>query len=301
MTTVDLNRIATFVRVVEAGSFTKAAKQLGLPVSSVSRAVAQLETELGVRLLHRTTRQLNLTDGGQHFFRRMQAVLGETEEATLEVTGFASDPRGLVRITAPHDLGGAQRFPDIVAKLVRRHPGLVIELKLSNRRVDLVADGIDLAIRAGALVDSSLVARKVANSELGIFGAPEYLARRGHPRRPADLVHHDCLIYGGGRDGKLSWRLTGPRGEQTVAVSGPITCDDMIFLRDAVLTGLGLALIPVEIVSAAVKAGRVVRVLPRYGYPSGGIFVVWPSQKLVPARVVAAREMLIEELEKMYG
>ncbi len=301
MTKIDLNRISSFVRVVEAGTFTKAARQLGTPVSSVSRAVAALEDELGARLLHRTTRKLTLTDAGQHFFQRMQAVVTETREAALAVAGFSSAPRGLVRITAPHDLGGGKRFPEIVASLARRHPGLELELKLTNVFVDLVAEGIDLAIRAGALVDSSLVARKVSSSELAIFASPEYVRRKGAPRRPADLARHDCLTYGG-REGRLPWRLSGPRRQQqTVAVSGPVICNDMVFLRDAAITGIGLALIPVEIVAGDVKAGRLVRVLPKYGYPGGGVYVVWPSQKLVPARVVAVREMLIEELTKMYA
>ncbi len=140
MTTIDLDRIATFVRVVEAGSFTAAARKLRVPVSSVSRAIANLEWELGVRLLHRTTRRLSLTDGGQHFFQRMQTVISETEEATRAVTGLAGEPRGLVRITAPPEVG-ARAFPRIVATLLRRYPGLVIDLKLTNRVVDLVADG----------------------------------------------------------------------------------------------------------------------------------------------------------------
>ncbi len=298
MTTIDLNRIATFVRVVEAGSFTAAARQLGVPPSSVSRAIANLEWELGVRLLHRTTRKLGLTDGGQHFFQRMQTVIAETEEATRAITGLATEPRGLVRITAPPGLG-AQQFPVIIAKVIRRHPGLVIELKLTNRVLDMVGEGIDLAVRGGVLEDSSLVARKVAASELGVFASAAYLERRGRPRRPADLAHHDCLVYGG-REGKLPWRLTGPRGEQTVSVSGPIICDDMIFLRDAAVAGLGLALLPVEITTAATKSGRLERVLPRHGYQGGGIYLVWPSTRLVPARVLAVREMLIEELSGIY-
>ncbi len=237
MTTIDLNRIATFVRVVEAGSFTAAARKLRVPVSSVSRAIANLEWELGVRLLHRTTRRLSLTDGGQHFFQRMQTVISETEEATRAVAGLAAEPRGLVRITAPPEMG-ALAFPSIVARLIRRHPGLVIELKLTNRVIDLVAEGIDLAVRGGVLEDSSLVARKVASSELALFASAAYLERRGRPRRPSDLAHHDCLIYAG-PSGKLPWRLTGPRGEQIVPVSGPIICDDMVFLREAAVGGPG--------------------------------------------------------------
>jgi DNA-binding transcriptional LysR family regulator len=297
---IDLNRISVFVRVVEAGSFTAGARRMGMTVSSASRAVAQLEGELGVGLLQRTTRRLNLTDAGEHYFRRMQAVITEAEEASLAAQGFARDPRGTVRITAPHDLGGGKRFPDIVAAVARRHPGIVLELKLTNRFVDLVGEGIDLAIRAGVLSDSALMARKVAESDLGVFGAPAYLERRGQPRRPSDLVHHDCLSYGG-RDGRLPWRLSGPGGEQTIATSGPVVCDDMIFLRDAAIAGIGLALIPVDIARIAVSAGRLTRVLPRYGHQGGGVYLVWPSQKLVPARVVAVREMLANELEELYA
>jgi DNA-binding transcriptional LysR family regulator len=299
MTTIDLNRAAAFVRVVEAGSFTAAARVLGVPVSSVSRAVSGLEGELGARLLHRTTRKLSLTDGGRHFFQRMQTVIAEAEEATQAVTGFAADPHGVVRITVPPGFG-ARQFPAIVARMVRRYPGVVVELRITNRMIDLVGEGIDLAIRAGVLPDSSLVARKVATSKLGIFAAPAYLERRGRPRRPADLARHDCLSYGG-RDGRLPWRLTGPRGEETISVSGPLVCDDMVFLREAMLAGLGLSMVPTEVVDDAVEAGLLVRVLPRYGLASGGIYIVWPSQKLVPARVVAIREMLVEEVTALYA
>src|SRR5688500_4704960 len=178
MATIDLNRAGVFVRVVEKKSFTAAAKELGVPVSSVSRAVASLEDELGVRLLHRTTRKLSLTDPGQHFFGRMHAVIGEAEDAAREITGFAHEPAGLVRITAPPEIG-AQALPRMIAQVVSRYPSVRIELKLTYNVVDLIEEGFDLAIRAGTLTDSSLVVRKVAESELGIVGAPAYLARRG--------------------------------------------------------------------------------------------------------------------------
>lgn len=298
MTTIDLNRIATFVRVAEAGSFTAAARQLGLPVSSVSRAIANLESELGVRLLHRTTRKLSLTDGGQRFFQRMQLVVAETEEATRAVTGLASEPRGIVRLTAPPAIG-AEQLPAVIGKVVRRYPGLVIELRLTYRVVDMVGEGIDLAIRAGILGDSSLVARKFADSELAVYGSPDYLAAHGRPRRPADLARHVCLSYGG-REGKLPWRLSGPRRSETIAVSGPIVCDDMGFLRQATIEGLGLALLPIELAASPVKAGRLVRVLPRHRFSGGGLYLVWPSRKLVSGAAAAVREMLLEELRGLY-
>lgn len=297
MATVDLNRIAVFVRVVEEESFTAAAAALGIPTSSASRAVARLEEELGVRLLNRTTRKLHLTDGGQHFFQRMQVVIAEAEEATQVAVGFAAEPRGTVRLTAPPDLG-LQHLPAIVKKLVERHPGLTIELLLTSRRVDLREEGIDLALRGGRLEDSSLVARKIVSTELGVYAAPSYLQRRGRPRSLADLGRHDCLTYGG-RRGKFPWRLTGPRGEETVTVSGPVVCDDMLFLREMVLAGVGLALLPVQSVAADVKTARLTRVLPRHGLTGGGLYLVWPSRTLVPPRVVAVRELLAEELARL--
>jgi DNA-binding transcriptional LysR family regulator len=267
---------------------------LRLPTSSVSRAVSNLEEELGVRLLNRSTRKLSLTDSGQHFFQRMQAVVAETEEATQAVAGIAGDPRGVVRLTAPVDLG-LDHLPTIVGKVIQRYPGLVIELMLTSRRVDLIEEGIDLAIRGGRLEDSSLVSRKLAASPLGIFGAPSYLERRGRPRALADLRRHDCLSYGG-RRGVLPWRFSGPNGEESVAVTGPVVCDDLTFLRLVALAGHGLVILPVQQAAADVEAGRLTRVLPRHSVEGGGLYLVWPSRRLVPARVVAVREMIAEEL-----
>jgi DNA-binding transcriptional LysR family regulator len=294
---MDLNHAAIFVRVVEAGSFTLAAKQLGLPQSAVSRAVGSLESELGVRLLHRTTRKLSLTDGGGAFFRRMQRVVAESDAAARAASGLASEARGRVRLTAPPGFGGEQ-FPKLLGQISARHPDLVIELMLTNRVLDLVGEGIDLAVRNGMLKDSSLVARKVATSELGIFGAPAYLERRGRVRKPAELRERECLLYGG-REGILPWRLSGPDGEATFEVSGPIVCDDMVFLRSAAVAGFGLSLLPLELVGAELKRRELVRVLPQYAMRGGGIFLVWPSHQHMPAPVRAVRDLLLEELTKL--
>jgi DNA-binding transcriptional LysR family regulator len=295
MAKIDLNRIAVFVRVVEQGSFTAAAASLHLPVSSISRSVTNLEAELGVRLLHRTTRKLTLTDGGQHFFERMQAVLSEAEQASLAVAGFAGSPRGVVRITAPFGVTG---LPEIVAKATARYPDVVIDLSLTDRVVDLVGEGIDLAIRAGRLEDSSLVARKIAPSDLGIYASPAYLKRRGTPRKVADLTRHECLRHRG-RAGMLPFRLDGPRGVEQVEVTGAVVCDNMLFMRALVLAGVGLALLPQQIAIADLEAGRLVRVLPRHSVLGAGFYVVWASHKLVPARVAVVRELLIDELVKL--
>ncbi len=297
MATIDLNRIAVFVRVVESGSFTAAAKLLELPVSSVSRSVANLEEELGVRLLHRTTRKLALTDAGHEFFQRMQVVVAETDAATRAVTGDAQVPRGVVRLTAPPNLDG---LAQACAKIARRYPQVQLEVRLTNRVIDLVEEGIDLAVRGGTLEDSTLVARKVGDSNLFLFATPAYLEKGGKPRAVRDLIGHPCLRYGG-KEGKLPWRFKGPQGYESVAVSGPFTCDDMLTLREVTLAGIGIGLLPSNVAGAAVKAGKLVRVLPSYGIVGGGLYVVWPSQRLVPARVVAVRELLIAELTKVHA
>ena len=294
MADVDLRRVSIFVRVVEAGSFSAAAAGLGLPVSSVSRSVTAFEEELGVRLLHRTTRKLSLTDAGQTYFRRMQTILAEAEEATEEAMSFGRDPHGLVRLTAPVDLG-VLILPALVAKLSARHPRLTLELALTSRRIDLAEEGYDLALRAGFLEDSSLMARKLGNTDLGIFAAPAYLERRGRPRTMADVAAHACVVYRP-RGGKLPWRLEGPRGAETADVTGSIIADDMLFVRELVLQGGGLGLMPEAIVSDEVKAGRLVRVLPKYAVSGGALYLVWPSRKLVLARVALVRDFLAQEL-----
>jgi DNA-binding transcriptional LysR family regulator len=294
MATIDLNRVAVFVRVVEAGSFTAAAKAMGLPVSSVSRSVANLEEELGVRLLHRTTRKLSVTDDGREYFQRVQAAMAAMDDANDALAGGHGQPRGLVRIAAPVDLVG---LPATIGALVERYPGLVIDISLSSRRVDLVEEGIDLALRGGRLEDSSLVVRKLGATPLQMFAAPDYLERRGRPRVLADLARHQCIIYRS-RAGKVPWRLTGPRGEETAPAAGAVIADDMMFARDLAAAGGGIALVPSTIAAHEVATGRLVRVLPRYAFPAGALYLVWPSRRLIPARVAVVRDFLIEELPK---
>lgn len=299
MTTIDLNRVAMFVRVAHAGSFTAAARALDLPVSSLSRAVRKLENSLGVCLLRRTTRRLTLTDAGGVYFQRMRQVIGEAESATLAVSDAAAAPSGLVRMTVPSGFA-VPHFPRLMCALVQRYPALKLELISTNRAIDLVAEKFDLAIRGGVLGDSSLVARKLAGGELGVFGAPAYLERRGRPETVRELKRHDCLRYRSGT-GKFPWRLKGPHGRISVDISGPIVTDDMTFLCDAAVSGAGLALLPIEIAAPALRAGSLQRILPRYRFDGGGTYLVWPSRRLVPARVIAVREFLFDGLRELFA
>jgi DNA-binding transcriptional LysR family regulator len=294
---IDLNRVTTFVRVIQSGSFTLAARQLGLPVSSVSRSVARLEEEIGVRLVHRTTRRLALSEAGQQYYQRMQTVVAEAEAATSAVAGLAQTPTGLVRVTAPDSrlLGLAP----LLASIVAQHPGLRIDLTLTARRVDLIEEGIDLAIRGGKLDDSSLVAHRIGPNEFGVVASPTYLARRGTPRTLAELKQHDCIRLRM-RSGLLPWRFGGSSRPKEVAVTGSLISDDLGFVYEAALHGAGLAYLPVEALGDDFESQRLVRVLPRQHRLTSALSVVWPSQRLLPARVVLVRDLLVAGLSRLF-
>src|SRR5262249_9229212 len=262
MTNIDLNQIALFLRVVNAGSFTAAAKLLALPTSSVSRGVARLEQDLGTRLLQRTTRQFHLTDAGKQFYEQAEAALGALERATTTVTDGTEEVRGRVRLSLPSDSVDAF-MAEALAEFQRRHPGVRLEVQFTNRRVNLVEEDFDLALRAGKLEDSSLMSRKVTNSELALFAAPSYLERRGVPRTLAELAQHDCVLCERGR----TWVLEGPRGVETLHPDGVIVVDSMSFVSFAIAAGFGIGLVPV-VAAVGERVGRVrpslLRVLPEY-------------------------------------
>lgn len=299
MATIDLNRIATFVRVVEAGSFTGAAARLGVPKSSVSRGVAHLEEELGARLLQRTTRKLMLTDAGRAYYERARAHLVALEDATNEVADMGREPRGTVRLTAPVDLGTAI-LAGIVTRFVRKHPKIRVELSLTGRRVDLVAEGFDIAVRAGTLEDSTLIVRRIALSSLALYATPAYLKKHGTPRTVAELAAHDMVVFRLGTPGTL--RFVGPDGPEEVMVRGPIEADDLGFVHAAVVEGAGIGLLPTFLCATdchSEKARRTVRVLPHHTVPAAPINVVVPSTRQEPARVSLFREFLVAELAKV--
>jgi DNA-binding transcriptional LysR family regulator len=296
---MDLNRVSAFVRVVHDGSFTAAAKSLGLPKSSISRSVAQLEQDLGIRLLHRTTRQLHLTDAGTAFYERVSRALGDIDEATSAASDTQAELSGVVRVTAPVDMGVWALAP-IVARFVRKHPKIRVEVSLTGRVVDLVAEGFDLAVRAGPLRDSSLIARRVGGLQSVAYASPKYVARRGAPEEPKDLADHGCVLFRS-TSGKATWELerTGG-GRASVDVSGPIATDDLSFARKAVLAGCGIGMLPTFLCARAELAGKLVRVLPDWSLTHGAVLhIAYPSTRFVPQRVVMLREYLLTALGKI--
>lgn len=291
---MDYRDAALFTRVVEAGGFTAAAQLVGLPKSSLSRRVARLERELGVRLLQRTTRKLTLTEAGHAFYERVRrAVLG-LEEAASTAREADGEPRGLVRITAPPD-SASLGLGAIAARFTEKYPAIQLELSLSTRVVDLVGEGFDLAVRGGALSDSSLVARRLGSMDFGLFAAPEYLARRGTPATLAELSSHECILFRP-RAGRARWLLHGPDGEHTVEVQGRVSADEFGFIAHLAREGSGIALLPLLIARDSVREQRLAPLLPDYRSPGSPISVVLPSSEFVPSRVALFRDALVEAI-----
>ena len=296
---MDLNRALTFARVVEDGGFTAAARTLRVPKSSVSRSVALLEEELGVRLLQRSTRKMQLTEAGRVFYDRASRALAGLEDAEAAVSDLQSSLRGSVRVTAPADAGAGILAP-LIARFVERHPGVHVECVLTARVVDLVAEGIDFAFRASKVVDSSLVARRLVSRDGALYAAPSYLARRAAPEHVADLAAHDCVIFRADQ-GRTRWTLAGPDAEETVDVHGRMSADDFGFVHAAVVRGGGIGLIPQFIAEPSVARGELVRVLPGVLGLRGVWHLVYPSSRYLPRRAATFRDFVLAELGATTG
>jgi DNA-binding transcriptional LysR family regulator len=264
--TIDLNAVAVFASVVRAGSFTRAAAQLGQPKSAVSRKVARLERSLGVRLLQRTTRRLHLSDAGARYYGQASKALEGLSDAARTLSSLQEQPQGTVRLTAPADFI-PQTFAKLLDDFARKHPKVCIEIEFTSRVVDLVAEGFDLALRGtDTLRDSSLISRRIAITPLWLVASPAYLKRRGTPKNPADLARHDCILFRP-QAGANRWKLSGPRGEQTLEVRGAFGVDDMGFARELACRGSGIALIPSPTIADDLLRGRLSRVLPEHRGP----------------------------------
>ncbi|WP_437578325.1 LysR family transcriptional regulator [Sorangium sp. So ce887] len=291
---MDLNRIAVFVRVVDEQGFTAAARVLGLPKSSVSRSVALLEQALGARLLHRSTRSVRLTEAGAAFYERASRGVASLEEAAAMAADLEAVVRGTIRITAPVDVGVAMLEPAI-ARFVRRHPAVRIDVVLTGRVVDLVEEGFDLALRAGPLRDGSVIARKIGQVEVALYASPRYLERAGVPGSLGDLAAHRCVLFRATR-GRAAWTLQGPAGDETVEVEGPLAVDELSFARRAVLAGVGIGLLPAVLCAREVARGRLVRVLPSHVASGAPLHLVYPSARYLPHRIATFRDFLVEAL-----
>lgn len=295
MEPLDFGPLPVFVAVAEASSFSAAAARLGLPRSSVSRTVAQLEAHLGVQLLHRTTRRVSLSTAGQALYEKAAPLLKQLQRSVGELPELGDEPRGALKVTTAVDFGVAV-LAEVVTRYVARYPEVEVELHLSSRVVDLVAEGFDVALRIAMspLKDSSLSARALGEMALQLYASPGYLARRGTPRTPRELEGHAWAIF----RGRGPVILEGPQGKVSLSPSGRIVCDDMFFLREAVRSGAGVGLLPRFLAQPDLAAGALVPVLKGHTQQGGKLWFVTPGGRKPPPKVTALRELLVQALKE---
>lgn len=282
---MNVTDILVFVRVVQAGSFSKAAQRLGMPVSTVSRRVAELEDELGVSLLFRTTRSLKITEAGQAYFEHGRNIAAEIEKAEGLASGLQSTPQGTLKITASTDFGN-QFLGKIVCEFLKAHPRVRVDIELTERLVDLIDEGFDLGIRMGELNDSSHMARKIGMLYMQVYASPDFLKTFGEPKTPSELSKLECIQFTAETPFD-EWSLKNAKTEAKIAVKGRVAANNMALIRDFALSGEGLALMPHFICADEVKAGRLRVVLKDWVSNIGPIHVIYPAQRFLLPKIRA--------------
>lgn len=287
----NLNRLVYFAAVIDAGSFTKAAEHLGITKAVVSQQVARLEQDVGTTLLMRTTRRLQPTEAGRIFHARCVSILRETEDAFNELAEARTDPKGLLKLTAPYDYGTSVIVP-IVAAFTARYPECKVELNLSDKAVDLIADNMDLAIRVGWLADSSLQARRIGSFRQLLVGSPQFAERLAQLRDPTELPALPFVANSALRE-SLEWVFTNEDREvRTVQLKAGIAINTTPAVMEAVKHGGGLSVLPDFLAAADMSNGALLHVLPEWHLPSGGIYTVYPAARFRPPKVTAFVDML---------
>ena len=290
--TDDVLSLLVFARVVEAKSFTAGAALLGLSKSVASTRIAQLEARLGTRLLLRTTRRLSLTADGLALYEQAARMARAADDAAVLAAGTPSEPRGVLRVNAPTTFG-EMYLAEPIARYLQAHPHVRVELGLSDRFEDLVAERVDVAIRISAkLKDSTLVGRKLADDRSVVCAAPAYLARRGTPETPADLVHHDCLRYTL-LEAADEWRFKSDGKSFSVPVAARFLAQSGSALRSAARAGMGLAVLPSFMVAAELASGQLTAVLTAFSFVRLSVSAVYAPAKVVPAAVRAFVDLLV--------
>lgn len=289
--------IRVFAQVVESGSFSSAADKLGLSATATSRQVADLEAHLQARLLNRTTRRVSLTETGRAFYERSVQLLADLGEAEQEAQRAAVTPRGTIKLTTSVNFGVRHVAPAI-AEFLAAHAEVRFDVSLSDRVVDLVEEGFDLAIRIGAPGSENVVARKLGETRLVPCASPAYLAAHGAPQVPEDLARHNCFTYEYVIPRNL-WRFRDPGGaERSVRVSGTLHSNNGDLLAEAAVLGAGIVFEPAFIVGPEVRAGRLVPLLQDFEPPATPIYAVYPSRKHLSAKVRRFVDLLIERFSR---
>lgn len=291
----DLNEISIFVKVVESGSFTQAARQLGLPNSTVSAKVSSLEARMGLTLIQRTTRRLQVTPSGKNFYNRCAAGLGEILQAQEEISSEQQEPQGLLRITAPIDLGGLI-LPEIVTSFMRKYKKVKLDLYFVERTVDLISESVDLALRVGPLEDSSLKAKKLGSIYFAPMASPRYLKQTGVPISPKDLQAYECIQFA--PLGVDSWRMNSGKMTATIPMAQKLLSNDLNIVKSLTMMGNGIALLPTFLCAKELQDGRLVRLLPEWSTNTRAVHFVYPGQKYVHPKLSAFIDFATEPLRE---
>ncbi len=286
-----LNNMALFVEVAKARSFRKAAEIVGMPNSTLSRRISELEKAIGLRLLHRTTRKIELTEAGQLYFERSKRIVDEARLAHEQLGAMLEQPSGLLRVSMPVDFATIYMTP-LIAEFARRYPGITFDFDLTPRRVDLVAEPFDVVIRAGELQDSRLIARLLGRHARYLYASPAYLAASGEPQDPADLARHDCISMPRATD----WTLHDGRNNKIeVSVGGRFTVNNVGMMSALAVNGQGIALLAERIAGDDFAEGRLKRVLPAWEGTSVAIHAITET-RLLPAKTQRFIEFLQEQM-----
>ena len=290
-----LENMQVFTRVVELGSLSAAGRHLRLSPAVVSHRLQQLENHLGVRLLNRTTRQVQPTEQGSAYYEACLEVLAALAHAESVIADAGGTPKGSLRVTAPLGFGRRVLAP-LLPRFAQRYPQLDLRLRLSDHLLDLLREAVDVAIRLAVLTDSSLIARKIADCPRLLCAAPGYLAEKGTPERPEDLLDHQCLLLRFPGSQQFRWTLRTAEGPEAVAVSGRMDADDGDMLTEWALLGQGIVLKPAFEVAEHLRGGRLLPVLPEFPPEPVSLAVVYPHRHLLPAKVKAFADFMVEEV-----
>jgi DNA-binding transcriptional LysR family regulator len=287
----DLNDIAVFVKVAQFMSFSRAARALGMPVSTVSRKVASLENQLGVTLMQRTTRKLSLTAQGRAYYNQCSEPLSNLFDAESALTQTQKTPEGLLKISVPVIMG-QKPFYDFISALLKKYPRVHVDLFITNLFVDLVADNIDVAIRFGELRDSTIIAKRIGKSVRYLVASPDYLKGRTAPAKPEDLTNHQCVLLNG-RNNEAEWHLVNDRKSVKLHVSGPVSSRDFQSVSAFTYKGHGIGLLPSNYCEEEIRRRNLVRILPEWSSPEIFVHVIYPTRRFIPSKL----QVFLDELK----
>jgi LysR family transcriptional regulator, regulator for bpeEF and oprC len=292
---MDLNQMLVFAKVAEYQSFTKAGKDLGIEKSNVSAKIAKLENRLGVRLLNRTTRSVSLTEAGAGYYEFCADIIQRAEEAETYAESLASEPQGILRVSAPADLG-QMITRSLIKPILDQYKKIKIELLLTNRRVDLIKENFDIAIRAGRSQsgDSSYIVRQITNSKIGLYAAPGYLENHGQPSTPDDLEKYEMIALTPENSFGVNVAIKAGLGKRSIHLtpSNRLKVNDMSTVIESALMGLGIAILPGDFVQKYIESGELIPVMPKLVFPEMGLYAIYPSRHLKSSKLTAFLEHL---------